>query len=64
MQAHATDSLKPQPLALSPRQVVDVSSLSLRQVMKAIATGDLKSFKKGRRRIILREDLEAYLRSG
>ena len=64
MQAQTTDSLKPQPLALSPRQVVDVSSLSMRHVMKAIATGELKSFKKGRRRIIFREDLEAYLQSG
>jgi excisionase family DNA binding protein len=31
--------------------------------MKAIANGELRSFKRGRRRLIFREDLETYLRS-
>ena len=50
------------PIAYSPQRAAEASSLSLRYVMKAIAQGTLKSFKKGRRRIVLREDLEKYLR--
>jgi excisionase family DNA binding protein len=59
----APNELELKPIAYSTRQAAVVSSLSLREVMKAIATGELKSFKKGRRRIIFRQDLEAYLRS-
>lgn len=49
-------------IAYSTRQAAEVSSLSLRQVMKAIASGELRSNKKGRRRIIFAKDLEKYLR--
>lgn len=51
-------------VAYSPKGVAEVSSLSLRKVMDAIAKGELRSFKKGRRRIILREDVEQFLRRG
>ena len=51
-------------LAYSPKEAAAASSLSLRKVMEAIATRELRSLKKGRRRLILRTDLEAYLRSG
>jgi excisionase family DNA binding protein len=50
-----------EPIAYSPQGAAETSSLSLRHVMKEIASGRLKSIKKGRRRIILREDLEEYL---
>jgi excisionase family DNA binding protein len=50
-------------IAYSPREAADVTSLSLRKLMDAIAAGELRSFKKGRRRVIFRADLEAYLRS-
>jgi excisionase family DNA binding protein len=48
-------------IAYSTRQAADVSSLSLRQIMKDVASGKLPSVKKGRRRIILACDLERYL---
>ena len=50
-------------IAYSPKEAADVSSLSLRKLMAAVATGELRSFKKGRRRIILAKDLEAYLQA-
>lgn len=50
-------------MAYSPKGASQASSLSIRQVMKAIANGELRSFKRGRRRLIFREDLETYLRS-
>lgn len=49
-------------IAYSPRQAAELSSLSLRSVMAAIACGELVSVKRGRRRLILREDLEAFVR--
>jgi excisionase family DNA binding protein len=51
------------PIAYSPQRAAEASGLSLRYVWKALSTGALRSFKKGRRRIIFREDLEAYLRA-
>jgi len=50
-------------VAYSPRTAADASSLSLRTVMAAIASGQLRSFKKGRRRVIFSSDLDSYLRS-
>jgi excisionase family DNA binding protein len=50
-------------IAYSPRSAAAVSSLSVRTVMAAIASGELRSVKKGRRRIIFAADLEAFLRS-
>ena len=68
MHLHVSDGHVPhaadlKPVAYSTRQAALVSSLSLRHVMNAIATGELRSYKKGRRRVIFREDLETYLRS-
>jgi excisionase family DNA binding protein len=50
-------------MAYSPQGAAEASSLSLREVMRAIAAGQLRSFKRGRRRLVFREDLEAYLKS-
>jgi excisionase family DNA binding protein len=63
MQEHHKIAANSEPIAYSPQRAAETSGLSLRYVMKAISGGKLRSFKKGRRRIILREDLEAYLRS-
>ena len=52
-----------EPIAYNVRQAAAASSLSVRKLSDAIRLRELRSFKKGRRRIILREDLEAYLRS-
>ena len=51
-------------LAFSFRGASTASSLSVRKLSDAVRRGELRAFKKGRRRIILREDLEAYLRAG
>ncbi len=51
-----------QRLAYSTREAAATSSLSERQIAKAIAAGELKSVKKGRRRLILAADLKSYLR--
>jgi hypothetical protein len=48
-------------MAYSPKGVAEASSLSLRKVMEDIAAGRLKSYRKGRRRVILAEDLRRYL---
>lgn len=50
-------------IAFSPAQAAFVSSLSLRTITAAIASGELRSVTKGRRRVIFRADLESYLRS-
>ena len=49
-------------VAYSTHQAAEVSSFSLRQIMKDIASGKLRSRKKGRRRIILASDLKDYLK--
>ena len=49
-------------LAYSPRGAADASSLSVRMIRAAMASGALRSRKRGRRRIILARDLELYLR--
>ena len=49
-------------MAFSPTEAAQASSLSLRTVMSAIASGELPSMKVGRRRIVLAEDLESFLR--
>jgi excisionase family DNA binding protein len=51
------------PLAYSPQQAAAATSLSLRTITAAIAAGQLSTLKVGRRRLILREDLDSYLRS-
>lgn len=50
-------------LAFSLRGASDASSLSIRKLSDAVRRGELRAFRKGRRRIIFREDLEVYLRS-
>jgi excisionase family DNA binding protein len=50
-------------MAYSPRQVAGITSLSLRKVMGDIAAGSLRSYRKGRRRVILRSDLLRYLKA-
>jgi excisionase family DNA binding protein len=50
-------------IAYSPPQAAAASSLSLRTITAAIASGELRSFRLGRRRIVFRTDLDAYLRS-
>jgi excisionase family DNA binding protein len=52
----------PEPLTYSPQAAAQVTSLSLRRITTAIATGELRSVKRGRRRLIFREDLERFLR--
>jgi excisionase family DNA binding protein len=52
----------PSKVAYSPQEVATATSLSLRRVMRAIAAGELKSTKIGRRRIIRADDLESFLR--
>ena len=51
-------------LAYSPREAATATSLSVRQITRAIAAGDLKSTKIGRRRVIARTDLERYISVG
>jgi excisionase family DNA binding protein len=51
-------------IAYSPREATTATSLSLRQITRAISAGDLKSSKIGRRRVITRTDLERYLSAG
>ena len=60
--ATASNGDHPEILAFSPKRAAVASSLPLRTITAAIASGALPSFKKGRRRLILRADLEGFLR--
>ena len=51
-------------LRLRLQEASDATSLSLRQIRRAIADGSLKSTKIGRRRIILAEGLLVWLMGG
>jgi excisionase family DNA binding protein len=51
-------------IAYSPREAATATSLSVRQITRAISAGDLKSSKIGRRRVIARADLERYVSAG
>ena len=64
LRALASEMFQPDAIAFSPRQAALISSLSLRTITAAVASGELPSFRKGRRRVIFRADLEAYLRCG
>ncbi len=50
-----------QPLAVRPEDAALVSGTTRTAVYEAIARGDLMSFKAGRRRLILVEELRAWL---
>jgi excisionase family DNA binding protein len=50
-----------QPFAYSIPDVCEASRLSRTAVYEAIASGMLRSFKSGRRRLIYVKDLEAFL---
>ena len=56
------NSSRPPVVAYSPKGASDATSLSLRTIRRDMAAGRLRSFKKGRRRIIFASDLRAYLR--
>jgi excisionase family DNA binding protein len=51
-------------ISYSPQQAAAVTSLSLRQITRAIASGELASTKIGRRRVITRVALENYVCGG
>jgi len=51
-------------IAYSPREAAAATSLSLRQITRAISSGALKSSKVGRRRVIARIHLERYISGG
>jgi len=50
-----------QPLAVSPEEAAHASGTTRTAVYEAIARGDLMSFKAGRHRLILIEELRAWL---
>lgn len=52
------------PIAYGLRGAAFASSLSKRTLQNAIRDGTLRSYKRGRRRIIFRQDLEDFLRAG
>ena len=47
--------------ALSLEEAAERASVSLRSIKSAVASGDLRSRKYGRRRLVLPTDLEKYL---
>lgn len=53
-----------EPLAYGLAGASLASSLSKRALSAAIRAGELRSYKRGRRRIIFRQDLEDFLRAG
>ncbi|MCW8156738.1 DNA-binding protein [Stutzerimonas stutzeri] len=50
-----------QPLAVGPEEAASASGITRSAIYEAIARGDLASFKAGRRRLILVEELRAWL---
>jgi len=50
-----------QPLAVGPEEAARASGTTRSAVYEAIARGDLISFKAGKRRLILVEELKAWL---
>jgi excisionase family DNA binding protein len=51
-------------VAYRPGDLPAVTGLGLRTIAKVIATGELKSFRRGRCRLIRRDDLDAFLSAG
>ncbi|MFY1052186.1 helix-turn-helix domain-containing protein [Ectopseudomonas khazarica] len=56
-----TQAATTQPLAVGPEEAGRISGQARSAIYKAIAAGDLKSFKSGKRRLILIKELEAWL---
>ncbi|MDX2352490.1 helix-turn-helix domain-containing protein [Stutzerimonas xanthomarina] len=50
-----------QPLAVGPEQAAHASGTTRSAIYEAIARGELVSFKAGKRRLILIEELKAWL---
>lgn len=50
-----------QPLAVGPEEAARASGTTRSAIYEAIARGDLVSFKAGKRRLILIEELKAWL---
>ena len=51
------------PLAYTLQQARDVTGLGMTSLYDAIGSGDLAARKRGRRTIVLHDDLEAWLKS-
>ncbi len=59
---HETDTAAER-LAYSPDHAAEIADLGRTSIFRALARGELPSLKVGRRRLILREDLHAWLHS-
>lgn len=57
-----TDDQKPQPLAYSPDRAAQRLGISTRAVYTHIASGELRSFKDGKRRLVPEVELQAFVR--
>jgi len=55
------DSTKLEPLAHSPDRAAQRIGVSVRAIYTAIATGELQSFKIGKRRLITEAELQALV---
>jgi excisionase family DNA binding protein len=53
---------RPTPLAYTVTRAVEVSGLSRSAIFEAVKAGELRSTKKGRRRLIFHESLVEYLK--
>jgi excisionase family DNA binding protein len=62
--ALATGSGSVEPLALQLPAAAAVAGIGRSKLYELIKSGDLKSVMRGGRRLVLREDLLAYLRHG
>ena len=58
---HAIDQTAGQPLALSPADAGISLGLSTRAVYQRLASGELRSYKDGKRRLIPRSECQHYL---
>lgn len=52
---------EPEPLAVAPKEAARRSNLGRTTIYEALASGQLKSLKVGRRRLILLEELRDWL---
>ena len=55
------DTPKPEPLAHSPENFAKIIGVSTRAVYQKIATGELRSYKDGKRRLIPHFEGERYV---